>query len=87
MCKNVVLVIVFSISFFNIKAQELMNISGESVTIQEFNNTLMKNNHDKEITKEYLDSEKTIISINISISIFGLYPKYKLCFRRRIFRI
>ena len=30
--------------------------SGESVTIQEFENTLMKNNHDKEITKEYLDS-------------------------------
>ena len=56
MCKNVVLVLVLSISFLNIKAQELMNISGESVTIQEFENTLMKNNHEKEITKEYLDS-------------------------------
>ncbi len=56
MCKNVVLVLVLSFSFLNIKAQELMNISGESVTIQEFENTLMKNNHDKEITKEYLDS-------------------------------
>ena len=47
MCKNVVLVLVLSIFFLNIKAQELMNISGESVTIQDFENTLMKNNHEK----------------------------------------
>ncbi len=56
MCKNIILALVLSISFLSIKAQELMNISGESVTIQEFKNTLMKNNNDKEITKEYLDS-------------------------------
>lgn len=56
MYKNIILALVLSISFLSIKAQELMNISGESVTIQEFKNTLMKNNNDKEITKEYLDS-------------------------------
>ena len=56
MCKNIILALVLSLSFLSIKAQELMNISGESVTIQEFKNTLMKNNNDKEITKEYLDS-------------------------------
>ena len=39
-----------------------MNISGESVTIQEFENTLMKNNHEKEITKEYLDNAINFIS-------------------------
>tara|TARA_B100000683_G_scaffold119042_1_gene117037 strand:+ start:5720 stop:7588 length:1869 start_codon:yes stop_codon:yes gene_type:complete len=32
-----------------------MNISGESISLEEFTSTLMKNNQDKEITKEYLD--------------------------------
>jgi len=56
MNKNIVVAVVLLLSSFSVKSQELMNISGESVSVQEFENTLMKNNQDKEVTKEYLDN-------------------------------
>ena len=55
MNKNIFLVLILCVSFFNASSQELMNISGESISLEEFTSTLMKNNQDKEITKEYLD--------------------------------
>ena len=55
MYKNIVLVVVLCIAFFNVNSQELMNISGESISLEEFTSTLMKNNQDREITKDYLD--------------------------------
>ncbi len=56
MIKNIFLVLVILISSNSLKSQELMNVSGESVSLDEFVSTLMKNNNDKEITKEYLDN-------------------------------
>ena len=56
MKKYIFLAVVIVVSSFSVKSQELMNISGESVSLDEFVNTLMKNNHDREITKEYLDN-------------------------------
>ena len=55
MNKNIVLLVILCVSLFNVSSQELMNISGESISLEEFTSTLMKNNQDKEITKEYLD--------------------------------
>ena len=55
MKKNIVLLVILCVSLFNASSQELMNISGESISLEEFTSTLMKNNQDKEITKEYLD--------------------------------
>ena len=55
MNKNIILSLVLIFSFSNVKTQEIMNISGQSISLDEFTNTLMKNNQDKEITKEYLD--------------------------------
>ena len=55
MNKNIVLLVVLCVSLFNVSSQELMNISGESISLEEFTSTLMKNNQDKDITKEYLD--------------------------------
>lgn len=55
MNKNIVLLVILYVSLFNVSSQEVMNISGESISIEEFTSTLMKNNQDKEITKEYLD--------------------------------
>ena len=55
MNKNIVLLVILCVSLFNVASQELMNISGESISLEEFTSTLMKNNQDKEITKEYLD--------------------------------
>ena len=54
MNKNIVLLVILCVSLFNVSSQELMNISGESISLEEFTSTLMKNNQDKEITK-YLD--------------------------------
>lgn len=56
MIKNIFLVLVILISSNSLKSQELMNVSGESVSLEEFESTLMKNNNDKEINKEYLDN-------------------------------
>ena len=44
-----------------------MNIFGQSISLDEFTNTLMKNNQDKEITKEYLDEY---------VKLFVDYSKY-----------
>ena len=55
MYRNILLVVVLCFSLSNVSSQELMNISGESISLEEFTSTLMKNNQDKEITKEYLD--------------------------------
>tara|TARA_Y100001968_G_scaffold332653_1_gene391677 strand:+ start:865 stop:2817 length:1953 start_codon:yes stop_codon:yes gene_type:complete len=42
-------------SCFNIYGQEIMKISDVSISLDEFRNTLMKNNDEQKITKEYLD--------------------------------
>ena len=55
MYKNILIAVLLFVSFFKLSSQELMNISGESISLEEFISTLMKNNQEIEITKEYLD--------------------------------
>ena len=52
MIKKIILLVIFLISIKITHAQEIINISGNSITVQEFKNTLMKNNHNREITKD-----------------------------------
>ena len=42
-------------STVQLMAQDVLSISGETISLNEFENTLMKNNRDQEMTKEYLD--------------------------------
>ena len=42
-------------STVQLMAQDVLSISGETISLNEFENTLMKNNRDQELTKEYLD--------------------------------
>ena len=53
MIKKIFLLVIFLILIKITNAQEVINISGNSITVQEYENTLMKNNHNREITKEY----------------------------------
>ena len=55
MRRKILLLSIFLISIKLANAQEVINISGNSITLEEFEYTLMKNNHDKEMTQEYLD--------------------------------
>ncbi|MDG2059329.1 MAG: peptidylprolyl isomerase [Flavobacteriales bacterium] len=68
MIKKITLLIIFLISIKITDAQEIINISGNSITVQEFKNTLMKNNHNREITKEYLD-EYVELFINYKLKV------------------
>ena len=68
MIKKITLLIIFLISIKITHAQEIINISGNSITVQEFENTLMKNNHNREITKEYLD-EYVELFINYKLKV------------------
>ena len=68
MIKKITLLIIFLISIKITDAQEIINISGNSITVQEFENTLMKNNHNREITKEYLD-EYVELFINYKLKV------------------
>ena len=53
--KNIFLIIVVFTLFLNTNAQNLMKIDNEYITLDEFKSTLLKNNDDLEITKDYLD--------------------------------
>lgn len=53
--KKILVTLSILVASFSLKAQEVMTIENEEVVLNEFVNTLMKNNHDKEITQEYLD--------------------------------
>ena len=55
MTRKILLLSMFLILSKLTNSQEVINISGNSITLEEFEYTLMKNNHNKEITKEYLD--------------------------------
>ena len=68
MIKKILLLVIFLISIKIINAQEIINISGNSITLQEFENTLMKNNHNREITKEHLD-EYVELFINYKLKV------------------
>ncbi|HJM16358.1 MAG TPA: peptidylprolyl isomerase, partial [Flavobacteriales bacterium] len=69
MSKKILLSVgIFLISVKITNAQEIINISGNSITVQEFENTLMKNNHNREITKEYLD-EYVELFINYKLKV------------------
>ena len=68
MIKKILLLVIFLISIKITNAQEIINISGNSITVQEFENTLMKNNHNREITKEYLD-EYVKLFINYKLKV------------------
>ncbi|MBT7620163.1 MAG: peptidylprolyl isomerase, partial [Flavobacteriales bacterium] len=68
MIKKIILLVIFLISIKITHAQEIINISGNSITVQEFKNTLMKNNHNREITKEYLD-EYVELFINYKLKV------------------
>ena len=70
MNKNIILSLVLIFSFSNVKTQEIMNISGQSISLDEFTNTLMKNNQDKEITKEYLD-EYVKLFVDYKLKVFN----------------
>ena len=70
MNKNIILSLVLIFSFSNVKTQEIMNISGQSISLEEFTNTLMKNNQDKELTKEYLD-EYVKLFVDYKLKVFN----------------
>jgi len=53
--KKILVTLSILVASFSLKAQEVMTIENEEIMLNEFVNTLMKNNHDKEITQEYLD--------------------------------
>ena len=57
-----------------LKAQEVMTIENEEVMLNEFVNTLMKNNHDKEITQEYLD-EYVKLNLIVIAPLWGIDPE------------
>ena len=54
--KRIFFIAVSLISTILVNSQNVLSISGDEVTLSEFENTLMKNNHNQEITKDYLDN-------------------------------
>lgn len=66
--KKILVTLSILVASFSLKAQEVMTIQNEVVMLNEFVNTLMKNNHDKEITQEYLD-EYVELFINYKLKV------------------
>ena len=63
-----ILIISSFILIFQAQAQEIMKISNDIVSLDEFMHTLMKNNNDQDITKEYLD-EYVDLFINYKLKV------------------
>ena len=67
-----ILIISSFILIFHAQAQEIMKISNDIVSLDEFMHTLMKNNNDQDITKEYLDEYVDLfINYKLKILVFG----------------
>ena len=53
--KKIVLNIILVTLFINLDAQDVLNIEGRNITLEEFKSVFYKNNQDAEITREYLE--------------------------------
>ena len=67
--KKIVLVVILFCQIFTLYSQNVLTISGESVSLEEFVHTLMKNNNEENITKEYLDNYINLF-INYKLKVF-----------------
>tara|TARA_B100000902_G_scaffold392929_1_gene446183 strand:+ start:19612 stop:21546 length:1935 start_codon:yes stop_codon:yes gene_type:complete len=63
-----IIILSFLFVFSSVKAQEIINISGEKIMLEEFLSTLMKNNNNDEITRKYLD-EYAQLFINYKLKV------------------
>ena len=53
--KKLVLSLVLAVCFLMANSQDLLKIEGQNVSLDEFKSIFYKNNHNDEITKDYLD--------------------------------
>ena len=70
--KKVFLSFVLGVFTLIINAQEILTISGDNVTLNEFENVFYKNNVNTEITKDYLD-EYMDLFINFKLKVREAY--------------
>ena len=53
--KKISLIFLFGIFFINLNGQTILKIDNQNVSLDEFKGIFYKNNHEEEITKEYLN--------------------------------